>query len=111
MKTEQRKSGPENAKNTPRKRTLAGTLTLTATLAALGTSLGVDVDTLFAAEPVSEEGNLTPAGSVQFKMKATPPAVQDKLKVSPPAARQLKIDGLDSAPVEAKVPGTEIPAR
>lgn len=118
MKTEKRKSGPENAKNTPRKRTLAGTLTLTATLAALGTSLGVDVNTLFAAEPIAEEGKLAPA--VQYKLKGTPPAVQYKetpvavqvkMKVTPPAARQLKIDGLDSGPVGTKVPETEIPAR
>jgi hypothetical protein len=86
MKTEQRKSGPENAKNTPCKRTLAGTLTLTATLAALGTSLGVDVNTLFAAEPVSKAGELAPAGWEQFP--GLPPVVQRNWNQLPPAVQQ-----------------------
>jgi hypothetical protein len=118
MKTGKRKSKPENAKDTPRKRTLAGTLTLTATLVALGTSLGVDVNTLFAAEPMSEEGKLAPAVqyketpvAVQQKFKGDTPPLQDKMQGTPPAARQLKIDGLDSGPVGTKVPGAEIPAR
>lgn len=98
MKNGKRKSEPENTKNSPRKRSLAGTLTLTATLAALGTSLGVDVNTLFAAGPMSEGATQTkleaplPA-AVQGKMKGTPAGVQIKLKGMPPAARQLKIDG------------------
>jgi len=91
MKTEQRKSGPENAKNTPRKRTLAGTLTLTATLAALGTSLGVDVNTLFAAEPVSKAGEFAPAGWEHFP--GLPSVVQTNWSQLPPAAVQQKFKG------------------
>lgn len=95
MKTEQRKSGPENAKNTPRKRTLAGTLTLTATLAALGTSLGVDVNTLFAAEPVSKAGEFVPAGWAQFP--GVPDVVQTNWIQLPPAAVQHKFMGAPPA--------------
>ena len=109
MKKGKRNSKPENEGNTLRKRTLAGTLTLTATLAALGTSLGVDVSTLFAAEPMSEEGKLAPAGSVQIKLKGTPPAVQSKLKDTP-AAVQDKMKGTPAA-VQDKWKGTPPAAR
>jgi hypothetical protein len=69
MKTGKRKSEQENGIN---KRSLARTLTLTATLAALGTSLGVDVNTLFAGEPISEEGILDSTESQQIKFHVFP---------------------------------------
>jgi hypothetical protein len=87
MKTGKRKSEQENGIN---KRSIARTLTLTATLAALGTSLGVDVKTLFAAEPISEEGMLDSTESQQIKYpaplqkKSAPPAEQKKLTPYPP---------------------------
>jgi hypothetical protein len=106
MKNGKRKSGSENGIDTPRKLTLARTLTLTATLAALGTSLGVDVKTLFAAEPKPEAGKLSPGGeAVQIKMNEPGGATQDKWKAPPAGSLQSKTKKKSLPAVQDKMKG------
>src|SRR5512146_2056334 len=122
MRTGKRRSEAGTATDFPRsrKRTLASTLTLTATLAALGTSLGIDVNNLFAADLKPGEETIGPGiDATQYKatpklkstpkLKGTPPgSVQYKMKATPPESRQLKID-TKAAAGQGKL-NTEVPS-